>query len=57
MKTYIQPDTMLIMVKVQPLLTNSIASQSGLEGVTLGGTNNEKINADSRRATIWDDEE
>ncbi|MCR5817567.1 MAG: hypothetical protein K6F89_00505 [Prevotella sp.] len=57
MKTYIKPNTKITLINIQPLLGNSVASVSGLDGVTKSSGDFAGGAADSRGYSDWDDDE
>lgn len=57
MKAYIKPNIKMADMESEALLANSIGSTTGLEDVTVSGQEFEGGNADSRRRSVWDDDE
>ncbi len=55
MKKYIKPEVEITIINTQPLLSNSVSSLSGLEGVNTGGEFSGG-SGDSRRGR-WDEED
>ena len=53
-KVYIKPEVQMTEIRIQSLLIGSV---SGLDGVTVGDEDFTGGNADSRRGSLWDDDE
>jgi len=58
MKKYIKPTVEETLIQALPLLnSNSVKKVTGLDGVTTSNDEFEGGETDSRRTTVWDDEE
>ena len=57
-KEYFKPTIMVTMLNMQPLMqNNSVTSVSGLKDVTVADEEFGGGKADSRRRSVWDEEE
>lgn len=57
MKQYIKPNVLIVNVRIEKILQQSLTSVSGLSGVQRGGTYGGRGSADSRAFDFWDDED
>lgn len=57
MKKYIEPKLVIVKLRTQRLLQNSIRSVSGLDGVGKGDGDFGGGKSDSRSNSFWDDDE